>query len=44
MAGEGEMEGRGEEEKRKGEGSGGREFVFCPRKKKEKSTPMDAVM
>jgi len=34
---------RGEEERRDGRGGerrGGREFVLCPRKKKEKSTPM----
>jgi len=37
----GQGEGRGGEEGGKGrEERGGREFVLCPRKKKEKSAPM----
>jgi len=36
--GEGERKRRGGQERRRGEG---REFVLCPRKKKEKSAPME---
>jgi len=33
-------ERKGREERGEGEERGGREFVLCPRKKKEKSAPM----
>jgi len=49
VAGKGREGGRAEEWKKRGEegmrrveGRGGREFVLCPRKKKEKSAPMHA--